>query len=169
MRLRLAFIFVTGVLTLPSACGRNNAEFAGFSVEPVSRKPILANPIADEQEIYETIFQYRLEREGFKGTLFLSINGKDPSDEFMRRFSRISRSLKKVSGSHYSAGFLLDRSTNKIGVELFINNLTWTWPNTADVRGGRYCGGRCLDSGIYRLRKQNGRWAVEEYQILGIA
>src|ERR1700680_2277700 len=58
-----------------------------------------------EDDIREAIFRYRIGTEKSTTTIFLSINGKDPSGEFMARFSNSQLPVKKASGSHFRQGF----------------------------------------------------------------
>jgi len=118
----------------------------------------------DVQDIYETIFRYRIRQHGSKGIFFLSIDGKDPSNEFMGRFSG-PLLVKKVSGSYVTEGWLRDRTTDTRAMLLSVGGVQWLRPDLTEVKGGSYCGGRCADGGVYRVAKRNGHWLVEQYDI----
>ncbi len=139
----------------------------------VLKKVGLTNPVAEEQDIYEAVFRYRMAQTGDKGTCFLSINGGDPSDDFLARFRDYkSLTAKKASGIYVDRQFphtLRDKVTGEATGVLFVGQLRWIPPDKAEVLGGSQCGGLCLNSGIYRVAKKNGRWIVESYEIRWIA
>ena len=123
----------------------------------------------EERDIYEAIFRYRIQQSGSKEIFFLSINGGDPNDEFMARFSKSSATIKKGSEAHFakqpSPGWLIDRATGVRGVSLSVAYVAWVSSDLAEVKGSSYCGGRCADAGTYRVAKQNSRWFVLQYDI----
>ena len=127
-----------------------------------------ADHVAQENDIWEAVFRYRIDSMGSDFPFFLSIDGKDPSDSFMARFASSRAHVKKDSGSYYakepSPGSLRDRSTGEKAVRLSAGPVTWISSDLVEVRGGMYCGGLCADAGIYRLAKRNGLWTVEQYE-----
>jgi hypothetical protein len=127
-----------------------------------------ADHAAQENDIWEAVFRYRIELVGSNGPFFLSIDGNDPSDSFMARFAPSSARVKKYSESYFrkdpSPGWLRDRSTDEKAIGLSVRSVTWISNDQVELRGGMYCGGLCADAGIYRLAKKNGRWAVEQYE-----
>ena len=127
-----------------------------------------ADHAAQENDIWEAVFRYRMELMGSRGPFFLSIDGNDPSDIFMARFAASGTRVKKYSESYFkkdpSPGWLRDRSTDEKAIVLSVRPVTWISDDHAELRGDMYCGGLCADAGIYRLAKKNGRWAVEQYE-----
>jgi hypothetical protein len=123
----------------------------------------------EERDICEAIFRYRIQQRGSKGIFFLSINGRDPTDEFMARFSKSSATIKKGSEAYFAKqpfpGWLLDRATGGHGVRLSVAYVVWVSSDVAVVKGGSYCGGLCTDAGTYRVAKQNKHWVVVQYEI----
>ena len=170
MRLKAASIF---------ACAHFNhldpslLFLCGMRVHPtsvlfVSRSP--TDRAIEEDDIRESIFRYRIEGAKGNGPFFLSINGEDPSETFMARFAISNKiAVKKASGSYFkeqpSPGWLRDRSTDKEAIYFSVGSISWMSLDRVEVRGGMYCGGRCADAGIYRLRKKKDRWVVDQYEV----
>jgi hypothetical protein len=96
----------------------------------------------------------------------MSIDGKDPSDEFMGRFADQKPRIGKASRAHFKQGWVRDRSTGEKVVVLWVRSVRWISEDRAEVHGGSYCGGRCADYGTYRVIKKDDSWVVEEYMIL---
>ena len=148
-----------------------------FAVAPVERFLSFLRSPADraiqEDDIRESIFRYRMNYPHRDGPFFLNIDGKDPSDTFMARFANVDRKVKKASQSYFrkdpSSGWLRDRSTDEQGVWFSVGAISWLSLDRVEVRGGMYCGGLCADWGVYRLKKKNGRWAVEDYKVEGVS
>lgn len=132
-----------------------------------SRSP--ADRATQEDDIRESVFRYRIEHFNGKGPLFLSTDGKDPTDAFMARFTLLNKTVKKASGSYFkkkpSPGWLRDRSSDEEAVAFSVGPISWMSTDRVEVRGGMYCGGLCADAGIYRLRNKDGRWVVAEYEV----
>jgi hypothetical protein len=124
---------------------------------------------SEEQDIYEAVFQYRIQQYGTNHMFFLSIDGKDPDDEFIARFDHV----KKASGSYFAKepfpGWLRDRVTGKKTRLFWAGPARWLSQSLVEVKGGSYCGGLCADAGTYRVHKQNGRWVVESYKVEVVA
>jgi len=136
-----------------------------------SRSP--ADRAIQEDDIRESVFRYRIEHLNGNGTIFLTIDDKDSSDAFMARFAVLNSTVKKASGSHFKKepfpGWLRDRSTDEKAMTFSVGSICWMFLDRVEARGGMYCGGLCADWGIYRLRKKNGRWVVEQYEVRGVS
>src|SRR5690348_17316332 len=81
--------------------------------------------VNDEKLIYDAVFHYRIEQWGDKidGSIFLSIQGKDPDESFMKRFAMLKHSVKEGSKAEYkkknkSFVSLVDHSTGQQAVLL---------------------------------------------------
>ena len=149
---------------------------------PISRLP--PDRAVQEDEIREAVFRYRIKTrysEFSQTPSFLSIDGKDPSDEFMARFAGSNPPVKKGSGAYVKEnpfedrggdpnqrtpleGMLRDRSNDKGAFALHVGRITWITPTRAEVQGGTYCGWLCGDGGIFRAVKKNVNWMVESYE-----
>jgi hypothetical protein len=122
-----------------------------------------------EDDIREAIFRYRIGTKQPSSSIFLSIDGKDPSDEFMVRFLDFKLHVKKASRSYFKKdpfpGFLRDRTTGKEAVKYSVGRIRWIDHESAEVQGGMYCGGLCADAGTYRVTKKHDHWTVEKYDV----
>ena len=90
----------------------------------ICQGPAVDTKLVDEQSIYAAVIRYQMENwvkgeeksaaeakthsersvaEGLNFKIFfVSLNGKDPSDEFINRFRDIPRSIRKVSSTEHS-------------------------------------------------------------------
>jgi hypothetical protein len=140
---------------------------------PQSFSRVPADRTIQEEDIRESVFRFRLEHTNGNGPFFLSIDDKDPSDAFIARFATLNKTVKKASGSYFkkepSPGWLRDRATGEKVMAFWVRPISWMSLDQVEVRGGMYCGGLCADTGIYRLKKKNGRWTVEDYKVEGEA
>ena len=93
---------------------------------------------------------------------FISINHKDPTDEFVRRFKDIPRIVKKLSSSKIVGRSLavVDRATGQPGRILSADRIHWLSNESVTVEGGYHCGGVCGGQITFTLQKQNNKWVV---------
>ncbi len=112
---------------------------------------------AEELNIYEAIFRYRINHFSPVPKVFLRVKGHDPSDEFMSRFggeALISKGSGWIRSSRHS-------------VLLSTSAVVWMSGTSAEVMGSatwaNNCRGHCGDSGLYHLSKSLGQWRVEGY------
>ena len=121
-----------------------------------------------EDDIRESIFRYLIKTRN-SDLAFLSIDGRDPSNEFMARFAGSNFHMTKASGASFKKqpvpGWLRDRSSGKKAVELSVGPISWISITQVEVGGGSYCGGLCADAGVFRVVNKNGRWTVEQYEV----
>lgn len=133
-----------------------------FSRSPIDRS-------IQEDDIRESVVRYRIAVLKSNGPFFLSINGNDPSDTFLKRFAASGKTVKKASESYFKKdpfpGWLRDRSTDEKGMTFSVGSISWLSPDRVEVSGGMYCGGLCADGGIYGLKKKEGHWVVEGYKV----
>lgn len=131
------------------------------------------NQFIEEGDIREAVFRYRINSCAPREPIFLSIDGKDPSERFMARFRNENRHFKGISKAYLKTdlfpGWLRDRKTDEKGVSLEVGAIEWVSPTIVEVHGGKYCGGLCADTGIFRVVKKNGNWIVENYRVLAIS
>lgn len=122
----------------------------------------------DEDNIREAVFRYRMNAISDDNPIFLSINGKDPSDTFMARFADSKKRVQKSSRSYVKKDpvpSLRERATGQPGMSFSVGAITWVSSSHAEVRGGMYCGGLCADEGEYLLEKKQGHWVVTKYKM----
>jgi len=133
------------------------------SVAPATSRP------AQEDEIREAVFRHQLKK--YQADIyFLSVGrDRDPSDQFMRRFAREKRRVKKVSQCAYSASGVRDKATGRKGVILNVGKITWAGRTHVKVEGGYFAWGRAASSNLYRLAREGRRWVVKRDRIVAIA
>jgi hypothetical protein len=94
---------------------------------------------------------------------FVSINGKDPTDAFIERFSDIPRIVRKVSRSEIGKDWrkpVLDRETGQRGIIFHADEIHWLDKGSVEVKGGYFCDGLCGVSQTLKLRRSKGEWVV---------
>jgi hypothetical protein len=140
---------------------------------------------ADEQDILASVIHHQMEEwvsEGDKDEagartksdrtiasalnpkiFFISINGKDPTDEFLNRFRDIPRSIRKISSELPQKGphTPKDRTTLLTGIIFSADTVKWLDQDTAEVEGGYYCGGLCAAGITFNVRREAGKWVVK--------
>ena len=92
---------------------------------------------------------------------FLSINAKDPDDDFMKRFSGNTQPVKKASrAGHNSGTVVMDPETGNTGLIFEIHKVTVIDGTHARVDGGYYEAGDSSSGNLYDLEKKDGNWIV---------
>lgn len=153
----------------------------GFS----QNSPAVTGKSADEQEIYALVIRSQMQdwiRSGDDGEaeaksksdkaiatslnfriFFISINHKDPSDDFMNRFRDIPRTMKKISSAQPDKGphTPVDKSTQKAGIIFSVDSILWSDQDSAEVQGGYYCGGLCAAGITFSVRREDGKWVIK--------
>lgn len=152
--LLLTYLSWSGCNSLPAPLFRSRA--------PVDRA-------AQEDDIRETVFRYRMDRTKADGPFFLRIDGKDPTDTFMERFKNSTKIVKKATESYFKMdpppGWVRDRSTDLQGMSFSVGSISWLSPLRVEVSGGMHCGALCGDRGTYLLQNKEGHWVVIEYKV----
>ena len=146
---------------------------------------VSANRKADEEDIYALVLRSQMEewiRGGDKSeaeakdasdkaiakrlnfiVFFVSINGGDPSDAFMKRFDDLPRTIRKASSEVPDKGphTPVDKSTGKTGIVFEAEKLQWRSNDMVKVEGGYYCGGLCAAGITFTVKRENGRWVIK--------
>ncbi len=85
-----------------------------------------------EDDIREIVFRYEIHnfnssRQFQKGIFFLSIGlgGRDPDDQFMKRFSDYGGKVKRQSLATREISGVKDMATGQPGLILTVNRITW--------------------------------------------
>jgi hypothetical protein len=103
---------------------------------------------------------------------FIRINGKDPSDQFVKQFEDIPRVVKKASEAQMrasgSAG-VVDRLTHETGIIFSANAIRWLGSDSVEVEGGYFCGGRCAQASTFSVHQEAGKWTVKLLRVNGIS
>lgn len=136
-----------------------------------------------EDDIREAVIRYQMEgwmRDGDKNEkeakdardkliakqlnsriFFVSVNGKDPSDEFLKRFQNIPRAIKKQSRVKPGLNrWVTDKDTNRNGIVFRADGIRWINESEVEVEGGYHCGSLCAAGDVFSLRLESGRWNV---------
>jgi len=150
--------------------------------------------IAQENQIREAVIRYQMEewrrnmntyeaqakeqweketaKEKNYKVYFISINGRDPSDEFMKRFSAIPRLVKKASMAQmrnsHSAG-VIDRETDQTGIIFSANTVRWVKSDSVEVEGGYYCGTLCASARTFAVHLEAGKWAAKLLRVNAVS
>lgn len=108
----------------------------------------------------------RRETLGLRGTVFLDVNGKDPSPELLRQFSvwyvRVlprSRAVFVPSDDPRKIGGFKDRISGEPGPYFTTGDLKWLDDARVEISGGWY-----QPCGTFTVVKQKGVWVVSEYR-----
>jgi hypothetical protein len=110
-------------------------------------------------EIYEAVFRHLFQhnvsgaQQNAKG-YFLTINGDDPTLEFLKRFEKHKPPVAAGSTFKVLEG----------GLKFRIDSLKWIDDDTAELQGGYYEGNLSASTNLYRVARKDGRWIVVEDQ-----
>ena len=118
-----------------------------------------ANP--SEEDIQEAVFRYQFKHcvlTGSNEVYYLSVAGKDPSDELMRRFQGHQPSVEK--------GSRLQGISGKASVSFF--NITGIrWKNSKEVEVEETCAFWGSAEGyVCRVLQEGDRWVVKECRVV---
>jgi hypothetical protein len=102
-------------------------------------------------------------------TFLISVNSQDPSEEFIRKFKNIPRTIKPASKGHYVKepfpGWLRDTDTNDRVVQFYVGQIDWKSGSEVEVGGGYYCGGLCAAHYVFKLKKAANKWIVASSEL----
>jgi hypothetical protein len=112
----------------------------------------------NEQDVAEAVFRRQTGIPA--GGYFLSIGGKDPTDDFMKRFSSNTPPVKKKSQSYLKEGKVTGEETDRLSVILNVYNVIVIGTNEAIAIGGYYQHGLAASENVYFLKRIDGRWTV---------
>jgi len=94
---------------------------------------------------------------------FIEIQGKDPSDDFISRFSDLPRVIKKISSEKPAKGphTPVDKPSGRTGIIFSVDSIRWQSKDLAEVEGGYYCGGLCAAGITFTVERANGKWLIK--------
>ena len=121
-------------------------------------------PEGEEDQIAQAVLLYSTTHPTYLGQnaggfdLYLSVRGHDPSQTFLRVFSRTN--LRFLPGSRYQAGH---------GMSVYLGTFAATTADSANGAVKAYCGPTCAGTEAYTMRKTGGVWRVESYRLLSVS
>ena len=139
--------------------------YAGM-VSRMTPIPTGADRKAEEDNIREAIVRDWAGPKGLKRPIFVSIDGHDPSDEFLARFADLRPpQVKKYSEHRFdiASDHLVDRSTGEHGITLSISTVKWRFGDRAEAEVAVLCGSLCGVGGVFEMVKKRSRWTREVF------
>ena len=103
---------------------------------------------------------------------FVSVNERDPTDEFVGRFKGIPRVIKKLSACEISKAQrmpVIDKSSHERGIIFSADRIHWLSKDSAEVEGGYHCDGLCGAGIKFHVTRENGRWVVKSSKMQWIS
>jgi len=95
---------------------------------------------------------------------FVAVDGKDPDDQFLKRFANIPRIIKKQSESEINKKTRLavvDKKTHQFGIIFYADKVHWENDSSVEIDGGYHCDGLCGAGITYVVSRENGKWVVK--------
>jgi hypothetical protein len=121
-----------------------------------------------ELQIREAIVRFQIKTwELAADSYCISINGKDPPEEFLKRFRPLpvkgeSGCRKKTIGKVQMS--ILDKSTGKHSVIFDLGTIRWLPGGEVEVNGGYLCGSLCMAEGSYHVVQEPRGWTVTKFE-----
>jgi len=135
-----------------------------------------------EDDIREAVFRWYISHSYSPGSLYFLQLGwgndpKDPSDQFMKRFSDIRARVRKYSQSTstptpYSASGpskVIEKKTGKSGVIISVADIWWIGDDKVAVEGDWFLHGRAGADSVFRVQRLRGRWTVTKETVRFVA
>jgi hypothetical protein len=131
-----------------------------------------------EDDIYEAVlrvgfdyyryqfFQQETKQHRFdRCTIFLIVNGKDPRDEFLKRFPDIPPSHLRKASEVKGLGFLpiTPATLGNVG-NLSMGEISWTSDTSVSVELGYYGHRRAAGWTTAVVVREEGRWVVKQFK-----
>jgi hypothetical protein len=94
---------------------------------------------------------------------FISVEEKDPSESFLKRFSDIPRKVKPVSGSKIAEEVrrpVVDKENGRRAIIFYVDKIKWLGKSSAQVDAGYHCDGLCAVGITYKLKLSDGKWTI---------
>lgn len=136
----------------------------------VAQAPPTTSKFAAEDAIRESVIRYQMK--DFKSDIsFVEIDGKDPTDDFMKRLRDMPGIVRKASASAFNKENMsvVDKETGKPGTIFQTGLIRWLSRDAVTVEGGYYCGGLCAAGIVFRLRRKRGKWVVTGSKMIWVS
>ena len=129
---------------------------------------------SNPDDVREAVFRWQFENNKAgvppgAGFYCLSLNGRDPTNVFMRRFKGYRIPLKKISECNTSGGGVSDAKTGKYGGVVFKVEDGMMSSDEALFTGGYFFDGIGASGNQYTVKKINGKWKVVEDRVTWIS
>jgi hypothetical protein len=127
------------------------------------------NSAESEDDIREALLNYIFEhgapqQKPYTKAFFISIDKKDPDDNFMARFKGHTPIVKKASEAVVGGdmGGVSDKKTRDPGILFSVSNIKWIGNDSVEVDGGYYVAWLFAGGCTYRLVQKQSKWTVAE-------
>jgi hypothetical protein len=177
-----SFIWILSMVSFlsPSCCSAQTRDQASRAVqEDDIREAVLRYQMlgwASESGKPEKSSNYKDENVAAKHLnaqiYFVLVDGKDPTDEFLKSLADVPRTIKKASlakQTKKSPGWVVDKKTKQPGIIFRTNEIRWTSETEAEVEGGYHCGGLCAAGDVFSVRYEAGKWKVVQARMKWIS
>jgi hypothetical protein len=116
---------------------------------------------AVEGDIRESVIRHQMKN--FNSEIsFVEVDGRDPSDDFMKRFIDVPGIVEKVSSSVFDKErmVVVDKATGKVGTIFQTGRIRWRTKDSVAVEGGYYCSFLCAAGIQFKVKRKHGKWVV---------
>src|SRR5438045_2572570 len=155
---RILFYLTTAFLTF----GISFSATSHWFLRPVERAHATPIPSSstEKENVAEAVFRYQLEWNKQEKVAFLTLEGKEPDENFMNRFigqtePRVQRHSRKKFDRYDR---IIDADTGEQAEFISVSSIKWISDTKADVLSNVYDG----DVGEYALRvhREGDQWVV---------
>jgi hypothetical protein len=128
---------------------------------------LTSNEIADIQEaVFRYMFEYHPEaKQKEVRYYYLSINHKNTSNKFMKRFKDYDPPVKKLSQCISSLYGVKDKRTEEKGIIFQLGSIRFNNKDEIVVSGGHYAGGKSSTGYAYTVQRLNNQWVVTKEKL----
>jgi hypothetical protein len=132
----------------------------------------VAAPLAEEDQIRETVFRYLFEfnvsgQGKMANAYYLRVEGHaDPTSQLLQRFTGHKPVVKPASAATLEPGtaLVVDRETGKPGLIFWIGEIRWQSDDSVEVDGGYEEASESASGNTYHLSRAGGKWEVVEVE-----
>ena len=138
----------------------------------VTAQPKASTTQSSQDDVREAVFRWQFENNKAgvpRGAAFfcLSLNGRDPTTAFMKRFKGYRTPLKKISQCDISgAGVTSGKSAGGVVFKVEDGMMS---DSEAILTGGYFLDGLGASGNQYTVKKINGKWKVVDDQLTFIS
>ncbi|NIM06827.1 MAG: hypothetical protein GTO55_09825 [Armatimonadetes bacterium] len=169
-----AFLIILAILPL-AGCEPPGSQTPMPSPSQM-KPPRQARDMIEQRQMREADINELIFRDQFKelpsnlrekvSFFFLSLDGKDPSDEFMKRFEGNDPPVKKesecvVSSLEGGQVQIKDKETDEEGVKFRVHVIFWKTPEKGEVEVSYYASGQPASTRLYRISRDGDKWIVK--------